>query len=108
MNEELTEEELRILVNDNEIFEEYDLKNIYTVEEKGSGKQCSICGITYTEKTFHTYKSSVCIECNKLRSKEHYIKNKKKMNDYARDYARRQRAWYMDNPLRLMGLVHCA
>ena len=71
MNEELTEEELRILVNNDEIFNEYNLKDIYTVTEaSGYLKKCCDCQLLYdnNQELFYHWKYTVCITCSKLRS----------------------------------------
>jgi capsid portal protein len=72
MNEEqLTEEELRVMVGDDELFNKYNLKNMYSVTESASYlKRCCDCKLPYygNEALFYDWKYTVCVSCSKLRS----------------------------------------
>ena len=41
----LTEEELRCIVNNDDLFNKYDLKNLNSVLDKGEGSKCRDCKI---------------------------------------------------------------
>lgn len=95
-NDLLTEEELQIIIDDDELFDEYDLKNMYSVLDKAIEKKCSVCSILYkgNENLFYSYHNTYCKKCNKKNTKLYYEQNKEKMNGYATEYNKRRRAMY--------------
>lgn len=87
MNEQLTEEELHLLINDDKLFNEYDLGNIYTVIEDASYlKTCLDCQMSYhsNKEKFYNFKYTVCIDCSKLRS---FNLNKRKKHLKGTEYS---------------------
>jgi hypothetical protein len=94
--EQLTEEELRIMVDDDELFDEYDLGNMYSVcedEDPAEGKKCSDCKLKYTgnEERFYIDYGIYCKECQKKRSRKYALKNKEKLRNYSRNYRAKRR-----------------
>jgi hypothetical protein len=96
MDEYLTEEQLRILVDNDELFDEYDFSNIYSVESKGIEKKCSVCSLSYNEnkELFYGERNSLCKKCNTINTKKYYYNNREKMNEYSRNYNNRRNSRY--------------
>ena len=89
-DERLTEEELRCMVDDDELFDEYDLTNMYSVCDKtGPNKSCPDCGLPKTDENkslFYSYKYTRCIVCSKKYSRNYAKRNREKIKLYSREY----------------------
>jgi hypothetical protein len=94
MMEDLTEEELRIMVDDDKLFDKYKLYDMYSVCQKDpEGKECSDCKLKYTgnEEKFYDYYGSYCRECHKKRSYEYALKHRERRRNYSRNYRAKRR-----------------
>ena len=90
MDERLTEEELRIMVNDDKLFDEYNLKDMYHVcDDTGNNKACPDCCLEYTDENkhlFYTDKLTRCKECSKRYSINYSKQNPEKIREHSRRY----------------------
>ena len=95
MDDRLTEEELRLMVNDDKLFDNYDLANMYSVcDDFGEARSCTDCNLPHIEKNehlFYTYKYTRCIECSKKYTKMYAKNNKEKVRLYAKNYRERRK-----------------
>jgi hypothetical protein len=75
----LTEEELRIMIGDDDLFNEYNLKDMYSITEKSlvipSCPDCGLHKIIENKHLFYHSKLTRCRICSKEYSKK-YTKNK--------------------------------
>jgi hypothetical protein len=92
----LTVEELQIIIDDDELFDEYDLGNMYSVLQKGNERSCSVCNLIYKDNIdkFYSYNNTYCRRCNKINTQKYYNNNKVKMNIYANNYNKKKRSMY--------------
>ena len=79
-DENLTEEELRVMVDDNELFDDCNLKDMCSVMEISRGKSCSMCNVLLNDTNSH-YKNSHCKICNQVRATEHRKVNRERINE---------------------------
>ena len=96
MDERFTEEELRLMVNNDNLFDKYDLGDMYSVCEKSKENErcCPDCGLKHTEQNkhlFYSYKITRCRECSKKYSKIYAKKYPEKMRLHSRRYRGRLR-----------------
>ena len=66
-------EELRLTIDDNDLFKEYDLGNMYSVCEKGNyEKACTVCNLKYhgNEDNFYCRKITYCKNCYRKASRQ--------------------------------------
>lgn len=83
--DELTSEELMLIIDDQEIIKEYDLLNLYSVTEKGPAPLCSSCGIILKKDgTYVNY--SRCTPCSREYQREYIKRNKEKVREYSKKY----------------------
>ena len=89
-DERLTEEELRCMVDDDKLFDEYDMKNMYCVmDDVGEKRKCPDCGLPKTDENkhlFYNYKYTRCIVCSKRYSRNYAKQNREKIKLYSREY----------------------
>ena len=89
-DERLTEEELRCMVDDDELFDEYDLKNMYSVlEQGGEERKCPDCGLELIDENkslFYSWKYTRCKACSKRYSRNYAKRNPEKLKLYSRKY----------------------
>ena len=79
-DEKLTEEELRIMINDDDLFEEFNLKDIYSIlNESLVIKSCPDCNLHNIEENKHMFYHSKLTRCRKC-SKEYSKKYTKLRN----------------------------
>ncbi len=89
-DERLTEEELRIMCDNDKLFDEYDLKNMYSVcDEYGEGRKCPDCGLKHIDENkhlFYTYKYTRCMKCSRIYTKQYARKHREKLRIYSKRY----------------------
>jgi len=94
MEERFTEEELRLMINNDKLFDKYDLGNMYSVCDKSNDRLCPDCGLAYTEENkhlFYTYKCTRCRACCKIYSKKWSQQHKEKRRLHSKRYRERLR-----------------
>ena len=75
--ERFSEKELRLMINNDKLFDEYDLGNMYSVFEKDTiKKNCTVCHLIYegNEDKFYCRKITYCKNCYRNASRQR-IKN---------------------------------
>ena len=72
--EKLTEEELRIIINDDELFDEFNLKDMYSVIQESlvipSCPDCGLHNIKENKQLFYNSRITRCRKCSKEFSKK--------------------------------------
>ena len=99
MDEQYNEEELRLIIDDDELFDEYNLTDMYTVCDPAPLKSCTECRVILSKDNAH-HKNTFCYDCNNVRRKEYYSLNKERCNEHSRTHRLRQKNLefnYMNN-----------
>ena len=88
IEDRLTDEEIYLICGE-DLTNEYDLTNMYSVYEKAPERECPDCGLGHTDENeglFYSYKYTRCIQCSRRYTRAYAKQHRQQVNTHSKKY----------------------